>query len=45
MNQQNQILRKFEKNMNERRKMKTNLINNPSDPSSSCDPLMMFSSG
>ena len=45
INQQNQILRKFEKNMNERRKIKTNLINNPCDPSLSCDPLTMFSFG
>ena len=45
INEQNQILRIFEKNMNERRKIKTNFQNNPSDPSLSCDPLTMFSIG
>ena len=44
LNQQNQILRIFEKNMNERTKMKTKQ-NHPSDPSLSCDPLTMISIG
>ena len=45
INEQNQILRIFENNMNERRKIKTNLQNYPSDPSLPCDPLTMFSIG
>ena len=45
INEQNRILRIFEKNMNERSKIKTKLQKYPSDPSSSCDPLTMFSIG
>ena len=37
LNQQNQILRIFQKNMNERTKMKIKQ-NHPSDPSLLCDP-------
>ena len=44
LNEQNRILRIFEKNLNERT-IKTKLQNYPSDPSLSCAPLTKFSIG
>ena len=45
LDEQSRILRIFERNMNERTKIKTKLQNYPSDPSLPCDPLTMFSIG
>ena len=45
LDEQSRILRRFERNMNERTKIKTKLQNYPSDPSLPCDPLTMFSIG